>query len=149
MFHKTGKPTEWYPTKYDTFKLVYHGHYKHQAGSGRSAALELAKDGMLVGTWTKKCAEIGLTPTFAIGSIQKLMTTADPGWTFSEKNADGLTVKEVTGSRSTERAKEKKVKKVEKEAKKAAKGQKTTKAPKASKPKKKPVDDPATTTAAE
>lgn len=122
-FHRTGKAVEWYETKYDNFKLVKSGDYRMQKGSGRSEALALAKDGMIVATWTRKCADIGLTPTFAVNSIQKLMNTKAPGWTFSPKNSDGLSIDEVKGSRakSEKAVKDKVEKKRAKEAKKDAK----------------------------
>lgn len=130
-YRRTGKQIEWAAGKYDTFKLVKKGEYRLQKGSGRSEALALAKDGMLVGTWTKKCAEIGLEPTFCTNSIQKLMTTKAPAWVFSDKNSEGLTYDEVRGSRTLTKAKEKKSAKAEKAAKKAA----PKAAKKASKPK--------------
>lgn len=124
-YRQTGKPIDPTPTKYDTFKLVKLGEYKMQRGSGRSEAFALAKDGQLIGTWTKKCAEIGIDSIFAVNCIQKLMTTKNPGWGFSDKNADGLTYEEVKGSRKDPKEKKAKVeKKAAKAAKKAAKADK-------------------------
>jgi len=120
------KPIDWYTTKYDGFKLVRQGDYKHQKGSGRSACFELAKDGMIVATWTKKCAEAGYEPIFAVNCVQKLSKAKEPGWVFSETNNEGLTYAEVLGSRTLESAKEKKEGKVVKSSKA---GQKTTKRP--------------------
>lgn len=122
-YRRTGKPIDWYETKYDGFKLVKAGEYRMQKGSGRSEALALAKDGMIVATWTRKCAEIGIEPIFAVNSIQKLMTTKTPGWVFSKTNADGLTIDEVKGSRAKDEkgAKAKVEKKRAKKAKKDAK----------------------------
>jgi hypothetical protein len=102
---------EWRATKYDSFKLVKLGEYKMQKGSGRSQCFELAKDGMIVATWTKKCAEAGFDVLFPINCVQKLLTTEHPGWGFSDKNAEGLSYKEVLGSRTEAKAKEKKAKK--------------------------------------
>lgn len=104
------KSVEWTPTKYDGFKLVKNGEYRQQKGSGRSQCFELAKDGMLIGTWTKKCAEIGFESKFPVNCLQKLLMAKAPAWTFSEKNQDGLTYDEVLHSRSEDRAKEKKEK---------------------------------------
>lgn len=128
------KAVEWKPTKYDGFKLVKKGDYRFQKGSGRAQCLELAKDGMLVGTWTKKCAEIGFESVFPVNCIQKLMTTKEPGWAFSDKNDKGMTVKEVTASRSEEGAKAKKEKAEAKAAKAAAKGEAKGKPKKDAKP---------------
>jgi len=105
------KAQEWRTTKYDGFKLVKLGEYKLQKDSGRSQCFELAKDGMMISTWTKKCAEAGFDVIFPINCVQKLMTTDKPGWGFSDKNSDGLSYKEVLGSRSTDKAKAKKEKK--------------------------------------
>jgi len=109
-FKAPGKPKEFVAQKFDSFKIVKLGDYKFQKGSGRSICLEAAKDGMLVGTWVKKCCELGFEPRFPVNCIQKLMTTSNPGWGFSEKNADGLTYDEVLHSRSEDSAKAKKAK---------------------------------------
>lgn len=122
-FRPPEKSVEWKPTKYDGFKLVKLGDYRLQKGSGRSQCFELAKDGQLISTWTKKCAEIGYESKFAVNCIQKLMTTKAPAWGFSEKNQDGLTYDEVLHSRSEDRAKEKKAK-AEKKAKPRKKAKK-------------------------
>ena len=119
-YRKPEKNVEWYATKYDTFKLVNANDYRLQKGSARSECFALAKDGMLVSTWTKKCVEIGHNPTFAVNCVQKLYGAKEPGWTFSEKNAEGLTYEQVKGSRTTDNAK----KKVEKKAKKESKPKK-------------------------
>jgi hypothetical protein len=117
----SGKAVPWVPSKFDSFKLVKKGEYRSQKGSARSQVMELAKDGMLVGTWTKKCAEIGETSQFATNCIQKLMTTKAPGWTFSDKNAEGLTYEAVKSSRTLEKAASKeKAKAVKKAAPKRA-----------------------------
>jgi hypothetical protein len=105
---KKGKPfrmptktaAEWVPTKYDSFKLVMSGDYKHQKGSGRSACFELAKHDMLIGTWTKKCAEYGFAPKFALGCLIKLRNADKPGWSFSKTNAEGKSYMEVLAQRS-------------------------------------------------
>ena len=110
-FRPPAKSVEWKPTKYDGFKLVKLGEYRQQKGSGRSQCFELAKDGMLVSTWTKKCAELGYESIFPVNCVQKLMTTKAPAWGFSEKNQDGLTYDEVLHSLSEGKAKEKKAKK--------------------------------------
>jgi hypothetical protein len=117
----TGKAVEWKATKFDSFKLVKKGEYRSQTGSARSLAMELAKDGMIVSTWTKKCAEIGIDSNFATNSIQKLMTTKAPGWVFSDKNAEGLTYEAVKGSRSPEKAAAKEKAKAAKDKERAAK----------------------------
>jgi len=121
------KSVEWKATKYDTFKLVKLGEYRQQKGSARSECFAMAKDGMTVATWTKKCAEAGFDAVFAVNCVQKLMGAKEPGWGFSEKNADNLTYEEVKGSRSEANAKAKKDKKAAKDdkaAKKAAKSDK-------------------------
>ena len=116
---------EWKAAKYDTFKLVKTIHpYRCQKGSGRQQIIDLAKDGMLVGTWTKKVAEAGWEPVFATNSIQKLMTTEKPGWVFSETNAEGKTYEEVKGTRGSKPKAEAKAPKAPK-APKARKGRKT------------------------
>lgn len=110
-FRAPEKSVEWKPSKYDGFKLVKTGDYRQQKGSGRSQCFELAKDGMLIGTWTKKCADLGYESKFPVNCLQKLLTTKAPSWTFSEKNNDGLTYDEVLHSRSEDNAKAKKEKK--------------------------------------
>lgn len=141
-YRQPDRKVEWKPTKYDTFKLVKLGDYRLQKGSARSECFALAKDGMTVATWTKKCAEIGYDSIFVVNCVQKLMGAKEPGWGFSEKNADGLDYETVKGSRSVDKAKEKVAKKAAKESKKAGKKA----APKKG-GKKKPVEDNAGTTA--
>lgn len=109
--NSAGKPVEHKPTKYDGFKLVKTEHpYRHQKGSGRSRCFELASDGMLIGTWTKKCAEEGFDSSFVVGSLIKLSGTEKPGWIFSEKNDKGQTlddikkVRQVDPKKAAERA---------------------------------------------
>jgi hypothetical protein len=129
---------EWKPTKYDSFKLVKFGEYRQQKGSARAEVFALAKDGMIVSTWTKKCADVGFDAVFAVNCIQKLMGAKEPGWGFSPTNSEGLDYETVKGSRSVAKAKEK----IEKKAVKAAKKAEPKKAPakKRSGGKKKAVD---------
>lgn len=96
------KPIPHRKSKYDGFKLVNTGKpYRHQKGSGRAACFEVAKDGMLIGTWTKKCAEQGAAngkyydSKFVVGSLDKLSRAAYAAWTFSEKDDKGKTIEEV------------------------------------------------------
>jgi len=106
------KPVAHRQTKYDGFKLVKTEHpYRHQKGSGRSACFGVAKDGMLIGTWTKAVAEKGASDgrfydsQFVIGSLDKLSGTATPGWTFSDKDDKGRTLAEVKKIRDVDPAK--------------------------------------------
>jgi len=108
------KPVAHRQTKYDGFKLVKTDHpYRHQKGSGRSACFGVAKDGMLVSTWTKIVAEKGAADgrfydaQFVIGSLDKLSGTAAPGWTFSAKDDKGRTLAEVKKIRDVDPAKAK------------------------------------------
>lgn len=95
-YRKAAGAVEHKATKYDGFKLIKTDHpYKHQKGSGRAAAFELAKDGMLVGTWTKNCAKEGFESKFVVGSLIKLQGAKEPGWKISEKNDKGQTLDEV------------------------------------------------------
>lgn len=130
-----GGPVEHRPTKYDGFKLVKTEHpYKHQKGSGRSQVFQWAKDGMLIGDWTKECAKHGFESKFVVGSLLKLTGAAKPGWTISEKDANGRTLAEVKKIRDIDPKKKaereakakaaaeaKAKKKAEREAAKAAK----------------------------
>lgn len=101
-----GTVVEHKATKYDGFKLVKTEHpYRHQKGSGRSRCFELAQDGMLIGTWTKKCAEEGYDSRFVVGSLIKLAGTANPGWVFSETDNKGQTLADVKKVRDVDPAK--------------------------------------------
>ena len=135
------KPVPHKTSKYDGFKIVNTGKpYRCQKGSGRMAVFAVAKDGMLIGTWTKKCAEQGASngryyeSRFVIGSLDKLSRADYAGWTFSAKNDKGKTLEEVRKIRDIdpsklaerqERAKAmqeaKKAKKAEKDEAKAKK----------------------------
>ena len=99
-------------SKYDGFKLVNTGKpYRCQKGSGRMAVFGVAKDGMLIGTWTKKCAEQGASngrfyeSRFVIGSLDKLSRADYAGWTFSPKNDKGKTLEEVRKIRDVDPSK--------------------------------------------
>ena len=122
------------PTKYDGFKLIKtEKPYRHQKGSGRSACFDLAKDGMLIGAWTKKCSDIGYDSKFVVGSLIKLSDAEYAGWKISEKNDKGLTIDQIKKVRDVDPVKAaereekvkavteaKAVKKAERDAKKAA-----------------------------
>jgi hypothetical protein len=109
-------------SKYDGFKVVKTEHaYKHQKGSGRSVCFEHAKNGMLIGEWTKVCASKGYDSNFVIGSLVKLQGAAQPGWAISEKDANGRTFLEVKKLReeSPERKEKREQRDADKETRKA------------------------------
>lgn len=134
-------PVEWYPTKYDSFKIVTTGlPYKSQSGSGRSKVLSLIDHDMTIGDLTKKAAEIGFTPSYAVSAFDKHHNTKDGAFRFSETNDQGLTLEQVKAQRNerplteeqkakreamaaakADRARVREEKKAEKEAIKAAK----------------------------
>lgn len=121
------KPGEvnWTPTKYDECIVKLSGHpYRHQAGSGRAAALQMAVDGEKVGELTKRCAAAGFDSNFVVGSLLKQMGAKDHA--FDIVAPEGTTLEAIKALRqerqvSPEVAAKREAKKQEAEAKRAAK----------------------------
>lgn len=92
-------------TKFKTFKLVETGfHHRGQKASGRTAILNLAKDGMTIDAWAKACAKEGYDTAFVVSSLDKHMGSPTPRFVASETNADGLSWKEVKALRKRAKA---------------------------------------------
>jgi hypothetical protein len=93
------EPVEFKPTKFDDCILAATGHpYKSQKGSGRSAVIALAVDGMTLGQLAQEACKIGFTADFAVDCAWKQHTTKDGAWKV--KPPEGITMAEVKARKS-------------------------------------------------
>ncbi len=90
----TAEPVEFKPTKFDDCILVATGNpYKSQKGSGRSAVIALATDGITLGQLGQEACKIGFTSDFAVDCAWKQHTTKDGAWKITPP--PGLTMADV------------------------------------------------------
>lgn len=117
-FRKPGTgPVPHFETKFDNCTIKATGKpYRHQKGSGRSAILALATDGMKLGELTKAAAAIGYDPNFTVQSCLKQHNTKDGGWTVVAP--EGTTLKEILAKREPRKVDP--AKQAERDAKKKA-----------------------------
>lgn len=93
------EPVEHKPTKFDDCVLAATGHpYKSQKGSGRSAVIALAKDGMTLGELAQEACKIGFSADFAVDCAWKQHTTKDGAWKVNPP--PGVTMAEVKARKS-------------------------------------------------
>ena len=90
----TNEPVEAKATKFDDCILSSTGKpYKFQKGSGRSAVIALAVDGMILGDLALAAGKIGYSSDFAVDCAWKQHTTVDGAWRVLAP--DGVTMAEV------------------------------------------------------
>lgn len=89
-----GEPVEWKPGKFDNCLIKATGlEYRQQKGSGRSAVLALAKDGMTLGDLGKEACKLGFSNDFATDCAFKQHNTKGGAWRVDPP--EGMTMDQV------------------------------------------------------